>query len=103
MPGGARLAVRLTPKASRNRIEGIVADADGAGVLKVSVTVVPEDGKANKALIDLLAKSFKIAKSSITIVSGATDRRKLLFIEGDAEDVRRRIAAASAKPRGKHE
>jgi uncharacterized protein (TIGR00251 family) len=86
--GGVRLAVKLTPKASRNKIEGLVCDGDGLEMLKVSVTAVPEDGKANKALIDLLAKSWKIAKRSIQIVSGATDRRKILTIEGDAEDLR---------------
>ena len=89
--GGARLVVKLTPKASRNRIEGIAADSEGQSLLKVSVTAIPEDGKANKALINLLAKSWKIAKSSIEITSGATDRRKILFIEGDAEDLRRRL------------
>jgi hypothetical protein len=87
--GGCRLAVKLTPKASRNAIEGVAADSDGKGVLKVSVTAVPEDGKANKALIDLLAKEWKLAKRSIVIASGATDRRKSLFIEGDAGEIAR--------------
>ncbi len=90
--GGVRLAVRLTPKASRNRIDGIAAEADGTPVLKVAVTAVPENGKANQALIALLAKSWKLAKSSFTITGGATDRRKTLFIEGDAEELRRRVA-----------
>ncbi len=94
---GARLAVRLTPKASRNEIGQIVADADGGAVLKVSVTTVPEDGKANAALIALLSKSWKIAKSKITITAGATDRRKTLFIEGDADDLRRRLAESTRK------
>ena len=89
--GGVRLAVKLTPKASRNRIEGLAADSDGQGLLKVSVTAVPEDGKANKALIDLLAKSWKIAKRSIQIISGATDRRKILFFEGDADALHRQL------------
>ena len=94
LPDGVRLSVRLTPKASRNGIGAVAAEADGAAVLKVMVTVVPEDGKANAALIALLAKSWKIAKSSISITAGATDRRKTLFIEGDAEDLRQRIAAS---------
>lgn len=90
--GGVRLAVRLTPKASRNRIEGVVADADGACWLKVSVSAVPENGKANAALIALLAKSLKIAKGTIAISAGATERKKILLIGGDAEDLRRKIA-----------
>jgi uncharacterized protein len=75
----------LTPKASRNRIEGIQADADGASLLKVSVTAVPEAGKANAALIKLLAKSWKLPKSTFSIISGTTDRRKTLMIDGDTD------------------
>ena len=95
--GGARLALRVTPKASRNRIEGVVADADGKAVLKVSVTAAPEDGKANAAVIALLAKSWKIAKSAFTLTAGATDRRKLLFIAADFEQLRGRIAASTTR------
>lgn len=87
-----RLALRVTPKASRNRIEGVVGEADGGAALKVSVTAAPEDGKANAAVIALLAKSWKIAKSAFTITAGATDRRKLLFIATDADYLRGRIA-----------
>lgn len=86
-----RLAVRLTPKASRTRIEGVAAEADGGHVLKVSVTAVPEDGKANAALIKLLSKEWKVPKSAFDIAQGATDRRKSLHISGDTEDLRSRI------------
>jgi uncharacterized protein YggU (UPF0235/DUF167 family) len=92
--GGVRLEVRLTPRAARAALDGIVADANGAAILKASVTAVPEDGKANAALIALLAKRLKIAKSRISIASGATDRRKSLFIEGDSADLRGRFAGA---------
>jgi hypothetical protein len=61
-------------------------------MLKVSVTAVPEDGKANAALVDLLAKTLHIAKRSITIASGATDRRKVLLIEGDSSALQSRFA-----------
>ena len=88
---GLRVAVRLTPKASADRIDGLAPEADGGAVLKVAVTAVPEDGKANAALIKLLAKQWRLPKSSIEIVQGATDRRKVLLITGDAEDLRRRI------------
>lgn len=90
-PGGLRVAVRLTPKASRDRIEGLAPEADGGQVLKVSVTTVPEDGKANAALIKLLSKEWRVPKSAFDIVQGATDRRKVLFISGDADDLARRL------------
>ena len=90
-PQGLRVSVRLTPKASRERIEGLAAEADGGVALKVSVTAVPEDGKANAALIKLLAKAWRVPKSSLDIVQGATDRRKVILITGDAEQLRQRL------------
>jgi uncharacterized protein (TIGR00251 family) len=86
-----RVAVRLTPKAARERIDGVATEADGRRVLKVAVTAVPEDGKANAALIKLLSKQWKVPKSAITITAGATDRRKTLFVSGDGEALRRRL------------
>lgn len=68
--------VRLTPKASRNRIGDIGED----GVLRVYVTAVPEKGKANKALIELLAKALKVPKTQIELVRGETDTRKTLRV-----------------------
>lgn len=91
MADGLRVPVRLTPKASRDRIDGVVAEADGTLVLKAAVTAVPEDGKANAALIKLLAKAWRVPKSAITIVAGATDRRKILHLSGDPGDLRRRL------------
>ena len=78
--------MRLTPKASRSGYNGVTEDADGMISLKASVTAVPEKGKANKALIALLAKEWAVAKSTIEVVSGTTDRRKVLEIETDDAD-----------------
>ncbi len=89
--GGVKLAVRLTPKASANRIDGVAVDAAGSALLKVSVTAIPEDGKANAALIKLLAKEWRLPKSAMEIVQGATDRRKVVLISGDAEQLRQRL------------
>jgi uncharacterized protein len=86
-PGGVRVAVRLTPKASRDRVDGPAPEADGGVVLKASVTAVPEDGKANAALIKLLSKEWRVPKSAIDIVQGATDRRKVLFLSGDSDEL----------------
>ena len=80
---GALVAVRLTPKSSANAIRGIARDAGGSVHLKVSVTAVPENGKANAALLKLLAKTWKLPKTSLTVASGATSRRKVVQIAGD--------------------
>jgi hypothetical protein len=88
---GVRVAIRLTPKASRNAIAGIAEAGQGEAVLKVMVTAVPEAGKANEALIKLLAKEWGVAKSSVSLVAGATDRNKILHIAGDAGDLMARL------------
>lgn len=82
-----RLTVRLTPNGGRDAFEGIEADAEGEAYLKARVTAVPEKGKANKALIALTAKSLGIAKSSVSLVTGDTARKKILRIEGDPEEI----------------
>lgn len=74
--------IKLTPKGSKNAIQGWANDVDGNPVLKVMVTTPPEKGKANKALIALLAKEWSIAKSQITITSGETSRNKVVKISG---------------------
>lgn len=86
-PDGVRVAVRLTPKASRNAVQGVAPEADGGAVLKASVTAVPENGKANAALIALLAKAWRLPKGSFTIVAGATDRRKTIHVAGDPDQL----------------
>lgn len=58
----------------------MVADAGGNMHLKVYVTTVPEKGKANKAVIELLAKELKVPKSHISVVSGETSSSKVLRI-----------------------
>jgi uncharacterized protein len=95
--GGVKVTIRLTPKAGANRIDGVAVDADGRAMLKVSVTAVPEDGKANAALIKLLAKEWRVPRTSIEVILGATDRRKVLFISGDAEELRHRLDTRGAK------
>jgi hypothetical protein len=89
---GLRLTLKVTPKASVDRVRAVARDASGVAFLQVSVTAVPEDGKANAAVIALLAKRWKLAKSTIEVVRGATDRRKILEIRtDDAEGVEARI------------
>lgn len=72
---GRDIVVRVTPKAARNDVS--VAE-DG---LRVSVTAVPEDGKANAAVVKLLANALGVAKSRLTLVRGATSRDKLFRLD----------------------
>lgn len=91
--GGVRVFVRLTPRARREAIEGIVTEPDGRVALKVAVTAPPESGKANEALIALLGRSWRLPKRAFEIVGGATDRRKTLLVSGDPASLTALIAA----------
>lgn len=98
--GGLLVKLRLQPGASRDRVDGSTALDDGAVVLKVRVTAAPEGGKANAALIKLLAKTWKLPKSSLSLVAGQTARRKTLLVSGDAAALRPRLEAwLSALPK----
>jgi uncharacterized protein YggU (UPF0235/DUF167 family) len=79
--------VRLTPNAGRDSVEGFETAADGETYFKARVTAVPEKGKANKALIALLSKKTRLAKSCFSIITGDTARKKILRIDGDPEDI----------------
>ena len=80
-----QLLVHLIPNASHTKIEGWETDAEGEKRLRIKVTAVPEDGKANAALFKLLSKTFHIPKSKICLVRGLTSRLKCLEIEGKTE------------------
>ena len=90
---GVRVALRVTPKASRNAVAGLADTAAGGKALKVAVTAVPEDGKANEAVVKLLSKAWHVPKSSIAVVAGATDRNKILHVAGDPAELMRRLGA----------
>lgn len=86
-----RLSIKLTPNGRRDAIDGIETDAEGNAFLKARVSAVPEDGKANKALIALLSKKLCVPKSSISFISGETARKKILRIDGDPEDLKAKM------------
>ena len=73
---GAALAVRVTPRASKNEIVEVLSD----GTVKIRLTAPPVEGKANEALLAFLAEVFGIEKSRLEIVAGATGRDKLVSI-----------------------
>jgi uncharacterized protein YggU (UPF0235/DUF167 family) len=89
---GLRLSVRLAPNASTERIIGLAAEADGGVALKIAVTAAPEAGKANDALLALLARLLGVPKRALTLLRGAGDRRKLVHVTGDPNALARRFA-----------
>jgi uncharacterized protein len=98
---GLRLAVRVTPKARREAIGGVVERPDGAR-LDVAVNAPPEDGKANAAVTALLAKALGLAKSDVRVIQGAASRQKLVELAGDSAALAERLDAllsAGGKPR----
>jgi uncharacterized protein YggU (UPF0235/DUF167 family) len=85
---GVSFYVRLTPKGGRDAVEGWETASDGSRHLKARVRAVPEDGKANQALVALLAKTLSVPKSAIRIASGATARLKRIEIADAAVTAR---------------
>jgi uncharacterized protein len=80
----ADVAIRVVPRAKRNEIAG---ERDGR--LLVRVAAPPVDGKANAAVIKLLAKALGVPRGSVSVVRGEASRDKLVRVEGvDAEALR---------------
>ena len=87
-PGGATFAVKLHPRARKNTITG---ELDGA--LKLALTAPPVEGKANQACVEFMANLLSVPRSSITIASGQTSRRKVIRVAGvTADEVQKRLA-----------
>ena len=89
--GGVRLAVRLTPRASADRVLGVAVDAAGHPALKVAVSAPPEDGKANAALLKLLARLCGRPPSALAIVAGQQHRAKVVQVAGDTASLIRSL------------
>lgn len=96
VPGGVRVAVRLTPRGRADRIEGVASLADGTPVVRASVAAPPADGRANEALLRLLAMQWGLARRDLTLIAGARSRIKSVHIAGDPATLAERIAAALA-------
>jgi uncharacterized protein (TIGR00251 family) len=80
---GVVVDIRVTPRASREAIEGLERRADGRVVLKVRLCAAPAEGEANEALRRLLAKALGIAPRQVEIAAGVAARLKRLRIAGD--------------------
>lgn len=80
------MSVRLTPGAAADRIDGIVADANGNSQVRVAVTAIAENDRANHAMIKYLAKQWRIPKSALSLQLGPRARNKTVSITGNADD-----------------
>ena len=76
-PTDVRFAVRLTPRAAVDRVEGVID-----GVLRARVGAPAVEGAANNALIRLIAEELGVSRSDVRIVAGATSRQKLVVVDG---------------------
>lgn len=86
--GGVTIEVKARPRARRNLL-----DCSGAGALSAQVTAPAEDGRANRAIVELLAGEWRLPKSSFEVTKGATARDKVLSISGESAALAGRIAA----------
>jgi uncharacterized protein len=95
-PNGLKLAVRLTPRAKADRVIGVAATAEGKRVVKASVAAPPENGCANEALLQLLARVWQLSRRDLVIVAGTTSRHKTVSIAGDSQQLFDRLGALIA-------
>ena len=85
------MRLKVTPKASREGIGSVAADADGGPRLGVRVAAAPEGGKANAQVVRMLAKAWRLPRSAVSVVKGAAARRKTLFVAGPTEALMARL------------
>jgi uncharacterized protein (TIGR00251 family) len=87
-----RVRVRLSPGARRSQIVG-----RHGGAWRVRVAAAPERGRANDALVELLAEALGLPRSCVRVVGGQTSRSKVVEVEGlDSAEVARRLESASS-------
>ena len=88
VPDGVRISLKVMPKASADRIEGVEA-----GAVRVRVTAAPDKGKANARVVKLLAKALGVPAGSVSIVADERSRSKIAEVHGvTAEEARNRLA-----------
>jgi uncharacterized protein (TIGR00251 family) len=80
-PEGCVLPVRAQPGARRAGVQG-----EHNGALKIAVTAPPEDGRANRAIVEVVRELLKVKRSQVELISGATSRDKRLLVRGVARD-----------------
>jgi len=83
---GLYLNVHAQPGAKRPQLRGMHGNA-----VKIAVAEAAQDGKANAAIVDLLARALKVSRSQIEVASGHTSRSKRVFLSGDVAVLRKKL------------
>jgi uncharacterized protein len=92
-PDGLRLSVKVTSRAAREGIRGIEVDARGDAWLALMVTAPPEAGKANAETIRLLARHLGVPPRDLSVIRGASGRRKVLHVRASSAALSARLQA----------
>lgn len=87
------LFTKVTPSAKKNAIKTPITDADNCKRLQIHVTAIPDKGKANAAVIKLLAKTLKLPKTQLSIYSGQTSRFKTIEFSNPSADLADKLNA----------
>jgi hypothetical protein len=76
-----RVHVRVSPGAARTEVGGRYGE-DDPPVLVVRVTAPATDGRANRAVVEAMARAFGVKRHAVVVASGATSRRKIVEVDG---------------------
>ncbi|QYE35322.1 MULTISPECIES: DUF167 family protein [Sphingosinicellaceae] len=90
------LSVRVSPRAGRNAVEGLLPDAEGKLHLGVRVAAAPVDGEANDAVEATLARWLGIKPREVEVTGGLTARSKVVTIDGDPVALIRKLQTLTA-------
>jgi uncharacterized protein (TIGR00251 family) len=98
MRDGLRVAVRLSPRAKSDRLIGLAATAAGEFALKAIVGAPARDGRANEALLRLLARAWELPRRDLSIIAGLASRNKTVRVAGDPQRLSAIVAAIAGLP-----
>jgi hypothetical protein len=94
---GLRVAIRLSPRARTDRLVAVTASAGGGHVLKATVAAPAEAGRANEALLQLLARAWHVPRRDLSIIVGLTSRNKIVRVAGDSQRLVEQVAPEIAR------
>ena len=96
---GLRVAIRLSPRAEADRLVAIAATAEARRVAQSDgYRAAPEGGRANEALLQLLARAWHLPRRDLSIVAGADQPNKVVRVAGDAQQLVEQVAPEIARP-----